>query len=403
MIWNWFNRHSRLITVILALGMLGVFALLFFEKPEEPSLLMGYSSETEKARVTEIVEEGEVTFGELTQGYQVVQVEILEGLYAGQSFELIYGKNQVIPESYLFKEGDKIYVAVANVPNVGIKLTFVDYDRTWALVGLVAFFMVLTVAVSGWKGVRSLLSVLMSLLIIVYYIVPQILAGKNPVWVSLIGSIVFLGVTQYLVYGWTLKTHVALAGMFVSIVLTGLMIVFFVNSNHLSGFGDENAMFLAQQVGSLSMRNLLIAGMLIGTLGVLDDLVIGQASAVIQIYRANSEMTFKERFGSAMEVGRDHVGATVNTLVLAYLGTFLSMILLVEVNGGDFLQIMNLSYVAEEIVRSLVGTSGLFLAVPITTVIACWAVDDEVRLNKLVRWFGPLVNIHEGHGHVHSH
>ena len=211
------------------------------------------------------------------------------------------------------------------------------------------------------------------------------------------------GVTQYLVYGWTLKTHVALAGMFVSIVLTGLMIVFFVNVNHLSGFGDENAMFLAQQVGSLSMRNLLIAGMLIGTLGVLDDLVIGQASAVIQIYRANSAMNFKERFESAMEVGRDHVGATVNTLVLAYLGTFLSMILLVEVNGGNFLQIMNLSYVAEEIVRSLVGTSGLFLAVPITTVIACWAVDDEVRLSKLVRWFGPLVNIHEGHGHEHVH
>ena len=401
MVWDWFNKHSRLMTVILALGLLGLFALLFFEHPNESGLLLGYTSETEKGEVVTILEEGEVTFGDFTQKFQVVEVEVLEGLYAGQTFEMAYGKNQVIPESYLFEEGDRIFVAVANVPNIGIRVSFVDFDRTWALVGMVVFFMVLCVAVSGWKGVRSLLSVLLSLLIIIYYIVPQILAGRNPVWVSLIGSIVFLSVTQYLVYGWTLKTHVALAGMFVSVLLTGLMIVFFVNSNHLSGFGDENALFLAQQVGSLSMRNLLIAGMLIGTLGVLDDLVIGQASAVIQIYRANTEMTFRERFASAMELGRDHVGATVNTLVLAYLGTFLSMILLVEVNGGNFLQIMNLSYVAEEIVRSIVGTSGLFLAVPITTVIACWAVDDAARLGKLVRWFGPLVNIHDGPGHVH--
>ena len=156
---------------------------------------MGYSSETEKARVTAILEEGEVTFGALTQGYQVVQVEVLEGLYEGQTvLRWLYGKNQVIPEIVIcLMKGDKIYVAVANVPNVGIKLTFIDYDRTWGLVGLAVFFMVLTVAVSGWKGVRSLLSVLLSLLIIVYYIVPQILAGKNPVWVSLIGSILFLG------------------------------------------------------------------------------------------------------------------------------------------------------------------------------------------------------------------
>jgi len=151
-------------------------------------------------------------------------------------------------------------------------------------------------------------------------------------------------------------------------------------------------MFLVQQAGNLNVQNLLIASIIIGALGVLDDLVIGQASAVIELHFANSELSFQERFRSAFRIGRDHIAATVNTLLLAYLGASLMMFLLFSLNNPDYLLLLNINYISEEIVRSLVGTLGLFAAVPITNLIACWAVDKPDRIQKLCRVLGPLTD-----------
>jgi len=159
--------------------------------------------------------------------------------------------------------------------------------------------------------------------------------------------------------------------------------------------GDENAIYLLQQSGQLNIKNLLIAGIIIGALGILDDLAVGQTSAVIEIYRANPDMSFGERFKRSMNIGKDHIAATVNTLVLAYLGASLSLFLLFSSNNVDLGNVINLNSLAEQIVRSLVGTIGLFIAVPVTTFIACWVVDNNTRLSKLVRVFGPLLNPYE--------
>ncbi len=392
MFWEKINQRSHWITLIV-----GVLIVLFVyfaltKEPEKEVMTVGYTTDTVRAQVIEIVEQGTIELGEITQTYQVARLRILEGKYQGQEFSIDYGKRYVLANDFLLAPNGKILVSIADMPDGSVNVLFMDFVRTNSLLVLGILFVLVCVLVSGWKGFRSILGIGLSVLVIIYYIIPQILEGKNPILICLVGSFFFLMVTQYLVYGWTLKTHIALGGILVSVLITGLVAVFFVDFARLSGAGDESAMYLLQQSSQLNIKNLLIAGIIVGSLGILDDLVVGQTSAVIEIYRANPAMDFTQRFKRSMNVGRDHIAATVNTLVLAYLGASLSLFLLFSNSNVNLATLANLNWLAEEIVRSLVGTIGLFTTVPITTFIACWVVDDETRLEKLVKVFGPLLN-----------
>lgn len=401
MFWEKINQKSHLITLTVSLVII-VFVFVALNKPvnRQPAAI-GYSSETVTAQVLSIVEQGSVEMGDITQTYQIANLRILEGAYQGQEFSIDYGKRYLLSTDYLLSPNEKILVSIAQMPDGNVTVLFVDFVRTNSLLILGIVFVFICVLVSGWKGVRSILGIGLSFLVIVYYIIPQIMAGKNPILVSLIGSIFFLAATQYLVYGWTLKTHIALSGILLSILFTGFIAVLFVDFARLNGMGDESAMYLMQQSSHMNVKNLLIAGIIIGSLGILDDLVIGQTSAVIEIYRANPDMNFNDRLMRSMNVGKDHIAATVNTLVLAYLGASLSAFLLFSTSNVHITTLLNFNYLAEEIVRSLVGTIGLFTAVPITTFIACWIVDDDDRLVKMVNIFGPLLNPSEIHHHRH--
>ena len=208
-----------------------------------------------------------------------------------------------------------------------------------------------------------------------------------------------LGVTLYLTYGWNLKTHAAVLGMVSALVITGTLAWFFVVFTRLTGAGDENALFLMQMLNSnINLRGLLLGGMIIGALGVLDDLVITQASAVFELYGANSGLDFRGLYNSAMRIGRDHVAATVNTLVLAYAGASLPMLLLFSLGRGNYGFLVNYSFVAEEVVRTLVGSLGLIAAVPLTTLIAAELALNSQKLGKWEQVLGP-----EGSGNGHSH
>jgi uncharacterized membrane protein len=294
-------------------------------------------------------------------------------------------------------------VMITTMPDGSINPSFVDFVRTKSLVILGIIFVLVCIVVSGWKGFRSLVATGLSILVILFFIVPQINAGKDPVFVSLIGSFVFLTLSQYLVYGWTMKTHLSLAGILFSIAIMGVLSVIFVNFAQLNGTGDESAIYLLQLPGQINIKNLLIAGIIIGSLGIMDDLIVGQTSVVIEIFRANPNMSLRDRFSRSMNVGRDHIAATVNTLVFAYLGASLPLFLLFTLGNADFLTLLNQSILAEEVVRTLVGTIGLFLAVPVSTFLACWALDNPTRLAKMVAIFGPLLNpsevTEEGHHH----
>ncbi|HET7142412.1 MAG TPA: YibE/F family protein, partial [Anaerolineales bacterium] len=167
----------------------------------------------------------------------------------------------------------------------------------------------------------------------------------------------------------------------------------------LNGIGDENVMFLMQAMETpINLRGLLLGGMIIGALGVLDDLVTTQSSAVFELHHANPNFGFRALYNSAMRIGQDHVAATVNTLVLAYAGASLPMLLLFSLARGDYGYLINFSFIAEEIVRTLVGSLGLIAAVPLTTVIAIFFAQRAESLGKWEQILGP-----EGSGDGHHH
>jgi uncharacterized membrane protein len=231
-------------------------------------------------------------------------------------------------------------------------------------------FVVVTIGISRWKGLRSLLGMAVSFFVITQFILPLILAGYNPVLVTILGSFALLSVTQYLIYGWSMKTHAAVVGILISLVLTGILASLFVGAARLTGFGSEEVGYLQSTGLPIDPSGLLLAGILIGALGVLDDITISQASSVFELAAANPAFGVRELYRRAMNIGQDHIASTVNTLVLAYVGASLPLLLLFAVFPQPFGQTINREFVTEEVVRTLVGSLGLIAAVPLTTVLA---------------------------------
>jgi uncharacterized membrane protein len=386
--------------LLIVVGILAFFLGQLFRPVDLPDVnLTAFGSETVRARVTEIIEEGEVDFGGTIQRYQVARVELLEGEYRGIVMEMDYGRRGMLSSTVYLQPGDTVLVTIGARPDGILTVYFADFERSNSLLWLTAIFVLVILIMSRWKGLRSVLSMAFSLLVIIGHIIPHILAGEDPLWVSITGSILLLGVTLYLTYGWNLKTHSAVVSMIFVLLITGTLAVFFVFFTKLTGSGDENSLFLLQLLNTqINLRGLLLGGMIIGALGVLDDLVTTQASAVFELHHANKALGFRELFRSAMRIGQDHVAATVNTLVLAYAGAALPMLLMFSLGGGNYGLLVNYEFIAEEIVRTLVGSLGLVTAVPLTTAIASLVA---LRADSLGSWrqvLGP-----EGGGDAHIH
>ncbi len=391
------KNKSWLFPFVLLIAAIAYTTLSRVQLPGEGFSTLG--SDTVRAEVTQIIEEGEIDMGGHVQKYQIARVNILEGKYADIIMEIDYGKRQIRSDDYLLQVGDKVMVAISKTPDNVVNAYFVDYIRTTPILWLTITFAVAIILISRWKGVRALLSMAFSLYVIIGYIIPHILIGEDPLRVSIMGSIILLAVTLYLTYGWTLKTHAAVLGMIIVLLLTGALSALFVVFAKLNGTGDENVMFLMQAMETpINLRGLLLGGMIIGALGVLDDLVTTQASAVFELQHANPNYVFLELYNSAMRIGQDHVAATVNTLVLAYAGASLPMLLLFSLARGDYGYLVNFSFIAEEVVRTLVGSLGLIAAVPLTTVIAIFFAQRAESLGQWEQVLGPEGS---GDGHVH--
>jgi uncharacterized membrane protein len=381
----------RVVAVLILAIVLAPKIVDYLNQPEEEENLIGYNTGTVLAKVTSIVDEGQVTLGEIPQLFQVVMVKVLEGGYAGQSFQIEYGTRQIRNEMIPLSVGDKLMVTVSSMPDGETSAQFTDFYRRNSLLLLFGIFVAASVLISGWKGVRSILGILLSLAVIVLIILPGIQQGKDPLTISIFGAFLFMAFSLYLIYGWTVKTHAAVLGSLAALAITGVLAYFFVNHARLTGYGDENMFYISQLTGNtLNVRSLLLAGVLIGTLGVLDDLVISQASAVFELFRNNPGQSFGALFKSAMTIGQDHIAATVNTLVLAYAGTSLPMLLLFSFRNVDFGLAINLEFIAEEIVRTMVGSLGLFAAVPITTALSAIIAVNYRNFGQLKTYLGPL-------------
>lgn len=329
-------------------------------------------SEMVRARVVEVLEEGMVDQGEFQQPYQRLRLRIAEGMLEGYEVDIEYGLMVLTSQSRLFRTGDRVLLEHVRTVDGEDLFVITDFVRTGPLLWLTLLFIGATVLLSGWQGVRSVVGMGISLIVIVAFIVPQILAGRNPILVAILGSVVMMGISLYLVYGWYRKTHVAVAGLFLSLILTGLLSIWFVNWTRLSGFGAEEAGFLQIAGMQLDPRGLLLAGIIIGSLGALDDVAIGQSSAIFELNKASPGLHWQALFKHGMVIGRDHIAAMVNTLLLAYVGAALPFLLMFSVYAEPLGTTLNREIIAEEIVRTMVGSLGLLAGVPLTSLIAAW-------------------------------
>lgn len=370
------------------------------ESSEEDKPTLGFGTEAVRGEITETLEQGIIQLGDVEQEYQVLRVQILEGELEGVELTVDYGKYQIRPEGLSLKPGDRVFLTIISDQDNILQARFLDFERKGPLLILFGTFVFFSVLISGWKGVRGLLGMGFSIGVIIYYIIPQILNGKDPVLISVTGAFVLLTVTLYLVYGWTLKTHSAVLGTLGALILTALLAHYFVNLTRLTGFGNEDALFLVQlSSGRINMQGLVLGGMLIGALGVLDDLVITQASVVFELWTLDPDMSLKDLFRRSMRVGQDHVAATVNTLVLAYAGAALPMFLLFSISGARIGYLLNLEYVAEEVVRTMVGSLGLIAAVPFTSLLASLVAKKSTGGGAIWKYLGPATSGDGGHHH----
>ncbi len=269
-----------------------------------------------------------------------------------------------------YMEGDE--VVLQTDPQFENLYSVTDKVRTGALLKLFILFVIVILLISGEAGLRSLLGLLFSFSIIFKFVLPQILLGSNPLTVALLASFVILLVSYLLTHGVSNKTMIAIFGTFGALIVTGVLALLYAKAASLSGFSSEEVAFLIGNIKQDSFYNLMLAGIIIGSLGVLDDITISQASIVSELSEANHRLGIAELYKRAMNIGRDHISSLVNTLVLVYAGSALPLLLLFVTSQATPIDLLNYEVVAEEIVRTLVSTIGLVTAVPITTMIASY-------------------------------
>jgi uncharacterized membrane protein len=257
-----------------------------------------------------------------------------------------------------------------NAPIQGDPYTFLDFERQGPLIWLAVAFGVIVILFGRLRGAMSLLGLGASLVVIFAFVVPAMLSGTSPVLVAALGASAVMLLTISLAHGLGAKSMAAILGTTVSLALTIGLALLFSELAYLTGFGSEESSLVLVGNSSISLRGLVIAGIVIGALGVLDDVTVSQSSTVMALRRSNPAYRFGELFREALDVGHDHVAATVNTLVLAYVGASLPILLIFSISGVAVSDALNTEAVAEQIVGMLVGSIGLIAAVPITTALA---------------------------------
>jgi len=370
------DRAFRWILAALAVATV-VGAAILWPGERREVLGEGITAPTERAEVSSVTEApcpapqpGTCT---------TVAARLETGPDEGETVELPFSSGALTPD---VEVGDAIRLSkavppppqpagaeVAQPPS-GPLYNFSDFERRAPMLWLAIAFAALVIVFGRARGALSLVGLAASLAIVIVFIVPAILYGESPVAVAVIGSLAVMLITISLAHGLGPKSLAAMLGTAFSLILVAVLALVFTDLTHLTGLASEETVVLQLGGADIDLQGLLIAGMLIGALGVLDDVTVTQASTVLALRAANPGLGLAELYRRAIDVGRDHVSATVNTLVLAYVGTSLPALLIFGSGGLGFLDAVNVELVAQEIVGTLVGSIGLIAAVPITTALA---------------------------------
>ncbi|WP_055610302.1 YibE/F family protein [Streptomyces phaeochromogenes] len=275
------------------------------------------------------------------------------------------------------EQGQEVIVAYAPDAPKELQYSVTDVNRKLPMTVLAGIFAVAVVLVGRMRGVMALVALAASFLILTFFILPAILQGSNPLVVAVVGASAIMLIALYLCHGLSARTSVAVVGTLLSLLLIGLLGSLFIDWAALTGNTDDNTGLIHGLYPSIDMSGLLLAGIIIGSLGVLDDVTVTQTSAVWELHEANPMMGWRGLYRAGIRIGRDHIASVVNTLVLAYAGAALPLLLLFSIAQSSVGTVANSELVAEEIVRTLVGSIGLVASVPVTTVLAALVVSAD--------------------------
>ncbi len=338
-----------------------------------------------KARVVEVLKQEvkDVPGTDVKSTYQTIVAEITEGARKG---DIVTIENDFL----VLEKGDRFFLRHLIDGTDGREMyTVRDVDRQWVIIGFIFLFAVAVIAFSGKQGMRSLLSLAGSFVVIMYVLVPSLLQGYPPVLMSILIATVILFLAIFLTHGFNRESVVAFSGTVLAVILTGVLAYIGVELASLSGFASDEAVYLNLNTrGLLDFTGLLLGGIMIGVLGVLDDIAVTQAAVVSELYASAPHLSRREVYNKAIRVGKEHSGALVNTLALAYTGVSLPLLLLFSTSDSSMASIVNQEIFATEIIRTTVGSIGLIMTVPITTFLAVYFLKNYKG---------------KGGGHVHVH
>ncbi|MEW2565983.1 YibE/F family protein [Streptomyces liliiviolaceus] len=275
------------------------------------------------------------------------------------------------------EQGQEVIVAYAPDAPKELQYSVTDVNRKFPMALLAGIFALAVVVVGRMRGVMALIALAVSFLILTFFILPAILQGSNPLVVAVVGASAIMLIALYMCHGLSARTSVAVIGTLLSLVLIGLLGSLFIDWAALTGNTDDNTGLIHGLYPSIDMSGLLLAGVIIGSLGVLDDVTVTQTSAVWELHEANPTMGWRGLYRAGIRIGRDHIASVVNTLVLAYAGAALPLLLLFSIAQSSVGTVANSELVAEEIVRTLVGSIGLVASVPVTTALAALVVSAD--------------------------
>lgn len=327
-----------------------------------------FKQESFRAVVTEVIKESE----EGENYFQDLKLRGKEGSFENKEITYL-GATEKISSNHKLKKGDVVFV-LASSTEQGDVFLIQDRSRLPALFWISLVFAALTILICRKQGLRALLSLFATFFVVIGFVVPRILSGAEPISTIVISSVVIVVTSIVIIHGWTKKSKVAISGMLIGIFFTAIISRVFTEVAYLTGSAVEEAMFLKDYLGTdINFSGLLLASFILGSLGILDDIAITQTSTAQEISKTDSTLRPIDIFKKSMRIGIDHIASMINTLFLAYAGASFTLLLLFGINQApfdSFFDVVNNELVATEIIRTLVGSIGLILTVPITTYIA---------------------------------
>lgn len=335
-------------------------------------------NEVVKARVLEAQSQPdeEIPGTNVINKHQTIEAEILEGEKKGDVIEFDNANIQL-------KEGKIFYLNISADEDGSPHFSVEDPYRMNVIYFFLGLFILLVIWIGGIQGIRGLASLAGSLVLIIFVLLPGILHGFSPILASIGVASLIIILGSYVTHGFNKTTSSAVIGMIVTVVFTGIMAYVATHMASLTGYGSEEAVFLNSSLGqNIDVGGLLLGGIIIGLLGVLYDVAIGQAISVEELHRIAPHVKSKEVFKRAMRIGREHIGALVNTLAIAYVGASLPLLLLFSIPPVHPALMLNKEIFSEEIIRALIGSIGLVLAVPITTFLSVKMLIKRNDANK---------------------